>query len=101
MEGALWVAVLVLLSPLVLYAGKGWMPLALLFGIALGIALALALVGRRLHDALLHDVISGRGDKGKALLIFGMMLAAVFLVLAGAIVALILIVKGQTPAPPI
>jgi hypothetical protein len=77
------------------------MPLPALFGIALGIALALALVGRRLHDALLNDVLSGRDGKGKALLVFGMMLLAVFLILAGAMVALILIFRGSGPTLPV
>lgn len=100
-EAAAWAAVVGLLSPLVLYASAGWMPLAALWAVAGGIALGLCLVGVRLHGLLLADALSGRTGTGRVLLAAGMILLAVFLVLAGATVALVLMVRGGAPSLPV
>ena len=73
-EAALWIAVVVLLSPLLIYYPVGAMPLAALFAIAGGIALGLGLTGRRLHASLLDDALSGRDGRGRFLMTFGMAL---------------------------
>ena len=96
-EVALWVAALALLSPLLIYYPAGVMPLAALFGIAAGIALGLALTGRRLHRSLLDDALSGRDGKGRFLMTFGMALLLLFLVLLGSVVALLLILRQASP----
>jgi hypothetical protein len=99
-ELALWCAALVLLSPLLIYFGAGEMPLAALFAIAGGIALGLALCGRRLHAALLRDALSGRDDRGRFLLTVGMALLLLFLVLLGGVVALTLLLRSfSSPVP--
>lgn len=77
------------------------MPLAALFGIAAGIALALALAGRRLHDSLLDDALSGREGKGKFLMTFGLALLVLFLVLLGGVVALVLLLRSKSPGLPV
>ena len=100
-EIALWCATAALVSPLVLYIGADEMPLVALFGIAGGIALGLALAGRRLHDALLHDALSGRGDRGRFLMTVGMALLVLFLVLLGGVVALMLLLRSFRPAVPV
>ena len=100
-ELALWGAALALLSPLVLYLNAGTMPLAALFGVAGGIALGLALAGRRLHDALLHDALHGRGDKGRFLMTVGMALLVLFLVLLGGVVALAFLLRSLSPRVPL
>lgn len=100
-EVGLWILAVALLSPLVIYARPGVMPLAALFGVGGGIALCLVLVGRRLHDALLSDVLSGRPGTGKFLLTVGMMLLIVFLVLLGVAVALVLILRRGSPSLPV
>ncbi len=76
------------------------MPLAALFGIAAGIALGLALAGRRLHRSLLDDALSGRDGKGRFLMTFGMALLVAFFVLVGAAVALVLVLRQALPRPP-
>lgn len=88
-------AAVALLSPLVLYAGRGTMPLAALFAVAAGIALAIALVGRQLHAVLLSDALSGRTSTARAVLAAGMMLLVVLLVLLGVVVALLLLFHGS------
>jgi hypothetical protein len=100
-EIALWCATVVLLSPLVIYIRAGEMPLAGLFAIAGGIALGLALAGRRLHDALLRDALSGRGDSGRFLMTVGMALLVLFLVLLGGVVALTLLLRTAAPQVPV
>lgn len=97
----LWVAAVALLSPLLIYYRAGVMPLAALFGIAAGIALGLALAGRRLHDSLLDDALSGREGKGRFLMTFGMALLLLFLVLLGGVVALLLMLRQASPALPV
>lgn len=97
----MWAGVLALLSPLVIYAGSESMPLIALWGIAAGIALALALVGIRLHAALLSDVLSGREGAGRFLVVAGLSILAIFLVLLGAAVALLLILRGGSPTLPV
>jgi hypothetical protein len=89
----LWVAAVGLLSPLALYAGRPVMPLAALYGVAAGIALALALAGRRLHEALLQDALRGKGATGRALVAVGMMLLVLALILLGAIVAILMLFR--------
>ncbi len=79
------------------------MPLAALYCVALGIALALALAGRRLHAALLHDGLGGSGGTGRALVAVGMMLLVLVLILLGAVVAILLLFRsgrgtGAVPA---
>jgi hypothetical protein len=100
-ELILWGAVLVLLSPLVIYIGAGEMPLAALFGIAGGIALGLALAGRRLHAALLRDALHGRDDRARFLMTVGMALLVLFLVLLGGVVALTLLLRSFSPRTPV
>jgi hypothetical protein len=100
-EGLLWIAVLALLSPLLIYYRPGVMPLAALFGIAGGIALGLALVGRWLHRSLVSDALTGRGGKGRFLMTFGMALLLLFLVLLGCVVALIFVLRQVSPSLPV
>lgn len=76
------------------------MPLPALFGIAAGIALGLALAGRRLHRSLLEDALSGREGKGRFLMTFGMALLVAFFVLVGAAVALVLVLRQALPRSP-
>lgn len=90
-----------MLSPLVLYAGAGVMPLPALYAIAGGIALALGLIGTRLHAALLSDALSGREGAGRFLLVAGLSILAIFLVLLGAAIALLLILRGGAPNLPV
>jgi len=97
----LWVAAVALISPLLIYYEAGAMPLAALFGIAAGIALGLALTGRRLHRSLLDDALAGRDGKGRFLMTFGMALLLLFLVLLGSVVALILILRQASPGLPV
>ncbi len=104
MEPVLWVAVAALLSPLVLYAGRPTMPLAALYGVAGGIALALALSGRRLHAAMLGDAMRTTGGSARALTAVAMMLLVLLLILLGAIVAILLLfrtARGGSAAPGI
>lgn len=76
------------------------MPLVALFAVAGGIALALALAGRRLHDLLLADVLSGhRTGIGRLLLTAGMSLLVLALVLLGAAVAFLSLLRGLYPKP--
>lgn len=77
------------------------MPLAALFGIAGGIALGLALSGRRLHDSLLDDALARRQGKGRFLMTFGFALLALFLVLLGGVVALIFVLRSAAPSLPV
>lgn len=77
------------------------MPLAALFGIAAGIALGLGLVGRRLHDSLLSDALTGRQGKGRFLMTFGMALLLLFFVLLGCVVALIFVLRQAAPSLPV
>lgn len=100
-EGVCWLAAVALLSPLLIYYSAGVMPLAALFGIAAGIALGLALTGRRLHRSLLDDALAGRDGKGRFLMTFGMALLLLFLVLLGGVVALILVLRQASPALPV
>jgi len=97
----LWIAAMALLSPLLIYYSAGVMPLSALFGIAAGIALGLALTGRRLHRSLLDDALSGRDGKGRFLMTFGMALLLLFLVLLGSVVALLLILRQASPTLPV
>ena len=73
-ELAFWLLAMLLVSPLLIYYRAGVMPLAALFTIAAGIALGLALTGRRLHGVLLDDALSARDGKGRFLMTFGMAL---------------------------
>ena len=89
---------LALLSPLLIYYRAGEMPLAALFGVAGGIALGLALVGRRLHASLIDDALARRDGKGQFLMTFGAALLLLFLVLLGGAVALVLMLRKATGA---
>jgi len=100
-EVLLWVLAVGLLSPLAIYAGTEVMPLAGLFAVAAGIALALALSGRQLHDALLSEAMSGRKKTARIALGAGMMLLAVLLVLLGLVVGILLLVRGPGQISPI
>lgn len=75
--------------------------MAALFGIAAGIALGLALTGRRLHRSLLDDSLSGRDSKGRFLITFGMALLLLFFVLLGCVVALIVVLRQAAPSVPV
>jgi len=97
----LWIAAVALLSPFLIYYPAGQMPLSALFGIAAGIALGLALTGRRLHRSLLDDALAGRDGKGRFLMTFGMALLLLFLVLLGSVVALILVLRQASPGLPV
>lgn len=94
LEPALWVLAAALVAPLALYAGRSVMPLAALYGVAAGIALALALAGRRLHAALLRDALRGSGGTGRALVAVAMMLLVLVLILLGAVVAILLLLRS-------
>jgi len=85
---------LALLSPLAIFAKAGFMPLWGLFAVAGGIAVLLAIVGRRLHDALLSDVLSRRQGTGRWVI-------AVALVLVGVAVALVWIASGGIRTTPL
>ena len=100
-EVPLWSLALALLSPLVIFAGAGIMPLWALYGIAAGIAVALGLVGVRLHGALLSDALSRREGPGRFLLVAGLSILAIFLVLLGAAIALVLILRDGSPTLPV
>ncbi|HEX4823456.1 MAG TPA: hypothetical protein VFV19_04030 [Candidatus Polarisedimenticolaceae bacterium] len=97
LEVSLWVLMIALVSPLVIYYRSGVMPLAALFGIAAGIALGLALTGRRLHQSLLDDALAGRDGKGRFLMTFGFALLLLFLVLLGGVVSLVLLLRSASP----
>ena len=100
-ELAFWVLAILLVSPLLIYYRQGVMPLAALFTIAAGIALGLALTGRRLHGVLLDDALSARNGKGRFLMTFGMALLLLFLVLLGAAVALLFVLRQASPTLPV
>lgn len=100
-ELPLWAAALVLLSPLVAYASAGVMPLWALWAIAAGIAVALGLVGVRLHGALLADALARREGPARFLLVAALSILAIFLVLFGAAVALLLILRSGSPTLPV
>lgn len=101
MEAVLWLLVLALISPLLIYYADGSMPLEALFAIAAGIALGLALSGRRLHASLLDDALAGREGKGRFLMTFGMALLVLFLTLLGAAIAVALMLRRGAPSLPV
>ena len=90
-----------LLSPLVVFASAGWMPIWGLYSVAGGIAVLLALAGRRLHDALLADVLRGRSGTLRWILTIAVVLIGVFVVLVGVAVALVWIASGQIRTTPL
>lgn len=100
-ELAFWILAMLLVSPLLIYYRAGVMPLAALFAIAAGIALGLALTGRRLHGVLLDDALSARDGKGRFLMTFGMALLLLFLVLLGSVVALLFVLRQASPKLPV
>lgn len=77
-----------------LYAGHETMPLAALFLIAGGIALAIALAGRQLHGFLVADALAHRTGTARFVLAAGMMLLVILLVLLGAVVALLILFRS-------
>jgi hypothetical protein len=93
-EVGLWAGAVALVSPLVLYAGSANMPIAALFAVAGGIALAIALAGRQLHDVLLADALTQRKGAARLVLAAGMMLLVILLVLLGVVVALLLLFRS-------
>jgi hypothetical protein len=101
-EVGLWAVAVALLSPLVVYAGRPSMPILALYGVAAGIATAIALAGRQLHDVLLSDALTRHQGVGKLVLAAGMMLLVVLLVLLGVVVALLLLFRkaGISPLGP-
>lgn len=96
-EVVLWILVVVLVSPLVVYAGQPTVPVLGIYAVGGGIALALALSGRRLHDAMLSDVLAGRSGRGRAVLAVGMILMVVLLLLSTAVVAITLMLRSLMP----
>ena len=84
-----------LVSPLAIYLGSPVVPLAGLFSIAAGIALGLALAGRRLHAAMLHDALRHGSGAKSSLVAAGMMLLLLVLILLGAVVALLAIFRNR------
>lgn len=96
-----WLAAIGLMSPLLLYAGSGWMPLPALYAIAAGIAVMLMLVGRRLHGVLLADVIADRRGAAPWLITVALVLLGVFLVLLAVVVALLVVLRDDRPALPV
>lgn len=93
-EPLLAVAALALLSPLLLYAPRGTVPMAGMVAIAGGIALSLGLVGRRLHSAMLADAL-GRGGRKGAVAVVGLMLAVVLLVFFAIVFCVWLLLRRQ------
>lgn len=100
-EAGLALLALALLSPLVVFARAGWMPVWGLFAVAGGIAVLLALVGRRLHDALLSDVLSRKQGAGRWIVAAAAVLIGVFVVLVGVAVALVWIASGGIRTTPV
>lgn len=92
LELAACVSALALLSPLVLYAGTGSMPLLALVGVAGGIALSLGVVGRRLHRLLLADALR-RGGREQAVLALGLMLVVTVLAFFAIGVCVLLVLR--------
>ena len=98
----IWAAVaLALLSPLVVFAKSEGMPLWCLFAIAAGIAISLALAGRRLHDAFLSDVLRRRQSVGRWLLAIALVLVGLFVVLVGVVMALIWVASRAFQPTPV
>jgi hypothetical protein len=93
-EPARAVVALGLLSPLLLYAPRGVVPMAGMVAIAGGIALTLGLVGRRLHAAMLADALGRRGRRG-AVAVVGLMLAVVLLVFFAIVFCVWLLLRRQ------
>ena len=93
LEPALALLALCMLSPLVLYARQPVMPLAALWGVAGGIALALMLTGRRLHAAILADALGRRKGAGGAWAIVGLMAAVAFLAFFAIVICLLLLLR--------
>jgi hypothetical protein len=98
-EVGLWALAVALLSPLVVYAGRPNMPIVALYGVAAGIAMAIALAGRQLHDVLLADGLTRHKGVGKLFLAAGMMLLVILLVLLGVVVALLLLFRKAGVSP--
>lgn len=87
-----------LLSPLLLYARAGRMPLAALYAVAFGIAILIGLAGRRLHGWLLADALSNRSRPGRLVLLAVTTLLGVGLVVLGLAVAVALAFRSCVPA---
>lgn len=96
-----WLVSLSLLTPLIFYARRKWMPLVALYGVAAGILLSLMLAGRRLYDVMMADGLSGRRRTGPFLLTVGLMLLAILLVVFGAAVAIFFSLSENATRPPL
>ena len=83
-----------LLSPLLLYAPRGSVPMAGMVAIAAGIALSLMLAGRRLHAAMLSDAL-GRGGRRNAVAVVVSMLAVVLIVFFAIVFCVWLLFRRQ------
>lgn len=99
-EAAWALIALLLLSPLAVFAKAGFMPIWGMFAVAGGIGVLLALAGRRLHDALLSDVLNRRQGVGRWVLAVAVVLVGVFVVLIGVAVALVWIAGGGIRTTP-
>ena len=97
-EALLAVIAVALLSPLILYARSGVVPMTGMVAIAAGIALSLMLAGRRLHDAMLSDAL-GRGGRRGAVAVVASMLAVVLLVFFAIVVCVWLLLRRQGGLP--
>ena len=83
-----------LLAPLILYAPRGYVPMAGMVSVAAGIALALMLAGRRLHAAMLSDAL-GRGGRRNAVAVVVSMLAVVLIVFFAIVFCVWLLFRRQ------
>jgi hypothetical protein len=93
-EPVLAAVAVALLSPLLLYAPQGTVPMAGMVSIAAGIALALMLAGRRLHAAMLQDAL-GRGGRRNAVVVVVSMLAVVLIVFFAMVLCVWLLLRRQ------
>ena len=98
-EGLLATLAVALLSPLVLYAPSGAVPMGGMVAIASGIALSLMLAGRRLHDAMLSDAL-GRGGRRGAVAVVVSLLAVVLIVFFAIVVCIWLLLRRQAGGLP-
>lgn len=101
LEVLLWSVALLLVCPLLLYATSEVMPLWTLFAVAAGIALALALAGRQMHEVLLADSLSRRRSAARRALGAAAIVLVMLLVLLGLVVATFMIRHGMARSPAV